>query len=73
VKLSSGSRGTVDVIYDGYDFIATNVAGDVYINNMSIAPPQKLPGACVITLGAPALGTQRRYITFDVTHPELVL
>lgn len=73
VKLSAGSLGSVDVSYDGYDFIATNVVGDVYINNMSIAPPQNLPGACVITLGAPSLGIKRHYITFDVTHPEVVL
>lgn len=73
VKLSAGSLGSVDVSYDGYDFIATNVVGDVYINNMDIAPPQNLPGACVITLGAPSLGFNRRYITFDVTHPEVVL
>lgn len=73
VKLSAGSLGSVDVSYDGYDFIATNVVGDVYINNMGITPPQNLPGACVITLGAPSLGYHRRYITFDVTHPEVVL
>ncbi|HEX8421648.1 MAG TPA: serine/threonine-protein kinase [Sphingomonas sp.] len=73
VKLSAGSLGSVDVSYNGYDFIATNVVGDVYINNMSIAPQQHLPGACVITLGGPNLGFQRRYITFDVTHPEMVL
>ena len=73
VKLSAGSLGSVDVNYDGYDFIATNVVGDVYINNMGIGPPQILPGACVITLGAPSLGYNRQYITFDVTHPEVVL
>jgi eukaryotic-like serine/threonine-protein kinase len=73
VKLSAGTLGSVDVSYDGYDFIATNVVGNVYINNMDIVPPQSLPGACVITLGAPSLGFGRRYITFDVTHPEVVL
>jgi serine/threonine-protein kinase len=73
VKLSAGSLGSVNVIYDGYDFIATNVIGDVYVNNMGITPPQNFPGACVITLGAPSLGFHREYITFDVTHPEVVL
>ncbi len=73
VKLSAGSLGSVDVSYDGYDFVVTNVVGDVYINNMGIAPPQKLPGACVITLGAPSLVQKRRYITFDLKHPEVVL
>lgn len=73
VKLSAGSLGSVDVSYNGYDFIATNVVGNVYINNTDIVPPQNLPGACVITLGAPSLGFKRRYITFDVTHPEVVL
>ena len=72
VKLSAGSLA-IDVSYDGYDFVAVKVAGDVYINNMSIAPPQPLPGACVITLGAPSLGYHRSYITFDITHPEVVL
>src|ERR1700722_9776055 len=73
VKLIAGSLGSVDVGYDGYDFTATNVVGDVYINNVVITPPQKLPGACVITMGAPSLGFNRQYITFDVTHPEVVL
>ncbi|MBB2166160.1 serine/threonine protein kinase [Gluconacetobacter sp. 1b LMG 1731] len=73
VKLSAGSLGSVNVSYNGYNFIATNVVGDVFINNMNIVPPQNLPGACVITLGAPSLGVRRRYITFDVTHPEVVL
>ena len=41
VKLSASSLGSVDVSYDGYDFIATNVVGDVYINNMGITPPQE--------------------------------
>ncbi len=73
VKLSSGSLGAINVTYDGYDFVAANVVGDVYINNMGITPAQPLPGACVITLGAPSLGYHRSYITFDVTHPEVVL
>ena len=73
VKLSAGLLGSVDVVYDGYDFTATNVAGAVYINNMMIAPPHQLPGACVITLGGSDLGAGRRYITFDVTHPEVAV
>lgn len=73
MKLSSGSLGAIDVSYDGYDFVAVKVVGDVYINNMGVTPPQPLPGACVITLGAPSLGYNRSYITFDVTHPEVVL
>jgi len=73
VKLSAGSLGSVDVSYDGYNFIATNVVGNVYINNVAVSPPHNLPGACVITLGAPSNGSNRRFITFDVTHPEVVL
>ena len=73
VKLSAGSLGSVVVSYNGYDFVANNVVGNVYVNNMLIAASQALPGACVITLGEPSLGNKRRYITFDVTHPEVVL
>lgn len=73
VQLNGGTLGSVSVTYDGYNFTATNAVGNVFINNTVIAPPQKLPGACVITLGPPSSGSQRRYITFDVTHPEMVL
>ena len=73
VKLSAGSLGSLHVRYNGHNFIATDVVGDAYINNVNIAPPQELPGACVITLGAPSQGLRREYITFDITHPEVVL
>jgi eukaryotic-like serine/threonine-protein kinase len=73
VTLSAKSLGSVDVSYDGYDFIAANPVGDVYINNTSISSPQKLTGACVVTLGAPSKQNLRQYITFDITHPEVVL
>lgn len=73
VTLSAGTLGSSKVRYDGYDFILTDVVGDIYINNINVVPPLKLPGACVITLGAPSLGKRRQYITFDVSHPEIAL
>lgn len=73
VKISSGAVGSIDVSYDGYNFIVSNVVGNVYINNIVVSPPRTLPGACVITIGSPMLGYGRSYITFDVSHPEVVL
>lgn len=73
VTLNLPNVGGIDILYDGYDFIVKNIHGDVYVNNMSVSVGYKLPGACVVTLGAPELQNLRKYITFDLSHPEIVL
>ena len=73
VTLKLPNVGGIDISYDGYDFIVKNIHGDAYINNMSVSVGYKLPGACVVTLGAPELKSRRIYITFDLSHPEIVL
>ncbi len=73
VTLNLPNIGGIDIYYDGYDFIVKNIHGDVYVNNMRVSAGYKLPGACVVTLGAPELKNRRIYITFDLSHPEIVL
>lgn len=66
--------GEITIRYDGFDFLIDKVSGEVFINNSpvtSIGDP--LPGACVVTLGAPERKAARKYITFDLSHPEIVL
>jgi serine/threonine protein kinase len=70
IKAHSAS---VRIQYDGLRFKVEAVAGDVYINNSKAFAHQVLPGSCVITIGGPALGYGRRFLSFDVSHPEVVL
>ncbi|MBZ9673954.1 serine/threonine-protein kinase [Mesorhizobium sp. ES1-3] len=70
-NLSVAGQGAFTITYDGFGFVVGNVAGSVFVNNMVAANGMVLPGACVIVLGAPALGTQRTSITVDISHPEV--
>ena len=73
VRLSLPSIGEVHIRYDGFCFRAHSVTGDVFVNNRRFVVGDELPGACVVTLGSPELANQRKYITFDLSHPEIVL
>jgi len=73
VVLSLPSMGDVEIFYDSFDFIVRALSGDVFINNRRAVIGGKLPGACVVALGAPEQKSRRRYITFDLSHPEIVL
>jgi hypothetical protein len=72
-NISAGSLGSIEIRYDGLNFIVTGFSGTVTVNNLPLKVGQSLPGACVITLGDASLGWNRRYITMDVSHPEVVL
>jgi serine/threonine-protein kinase len=73
VTLNSGALGSLRLTYDGLEFRASEVTGAVYVNNVQIADGHKLPGSCVITLGAPPLLNSRVNFTVDVSHPEVSL
>lgn len=65
--------GEVGIRYDGFNFVVDSVSGEVFINNIPVTAGDHLPGACVVTLGSPERKAARRYITFDLSHPEIVL
>ncbi|UZH01153.1 protein kinase family protein (plasmid) [Pantoea anthophila] len=67
------SHGEIVVNYTGFDFIINGVIGDVYINNSPAQVGSSLPNACLITFGRPDLGSNRRFVTFLSSHPELVI
>ncbi|MDT4878458.1 hypothetical protein FQZ97_1140570 [compost metagenome] len=73
VVLRLPTMGEVEIYYDGFRFLVQNLSGDVFVNNRRVAIGDKLPGACVVTLGAPEQKNRRRYISFDLSHPEIVL
>ena len=74
VKLAFGTIGAATIRYDGLSFIVDSVSGEVQINNRSAVVGSSLPGACVVALGAAhRRANERRFITFDISHPEIVL
>lgn len=73
VNLSLLPLGQVQIGYDGLNFKVETLTPEVYINNKRVAVGDLLPGSCVVALGGPQHGSNRRYITFDLSHPEFVL
>lgn len=74
VKLAFGTIGSIEINYNGLSFVVANVAGEVQVNNQPVTAGSALPGACVVALGAShRRSNERRYITFDISHPEIVL
>ncbi len=68
------ARGSLTVEYDGLDFRATSVTGEVWVNNIPLTPGATLSGCCVVAFGAPSRRAfDRVFITMDVSHPEVVL
>ncbi|WP_199960287.1 MULTISPECIES: serine/threonine-protein kinase [unclassified Delftia] len=74
VKLNYPNVGSAQIAYDGLRFVVQEIAGEVMINNQQVAPGYSIPGSCVVALGgAHRRGNDRKFITFDVAHPEIVL
>jgi serine/threonine protein kinase len=65
--------GSVVIEYDGDDFIAQAVKGDLFVNAARVNVGYVLPGACVIAFGGPELQNKRKYVTFDLSHPGVEL
>lgn len=66
--------GSIGIRYDGLDFVVNSVSGEVAINNRRPNVGDTLPGSCVVSLGDPSRrASERAFITFDVSHPEIVL
>lgn len=74
VNLASKGIGTISIRYSGLAFVVDSVSGEVHINNQVLSAGSELPGACVVALGAAhRRATERHFITFDISHPEIVL
>lgn len=67
------SMGGITIRYDGLRFVIESLSGAVYINNRTARVGETLPGSCVITLGAPPLGSSRTFVPFNLSHPGVVL
>ncbi|MBI6654964.1 serine/threonine protein kinase [Pseudomonas carnis] len=71
---STNNVGAVNIDYDGLKFFVAKVSGEVFINNTPGGVGYELPGSCVVALGnAQRESYNRAFITFDLSHPEIVL
>ncbi|WP_081798206.1 serine/threonine-protein kinase [Pseudomonas sp. RL] len=73
VGLRFNGVGGIVVVYDGINFEITDVEGDVYINNRGAFAGSRLHDACLLTFGRPELGSNRYWVTFSSSHPEVIL
>jgi len=73
VRLELPSIGTIEIRYSGLAFEVADVSGEIFVNSGSVVAGSRLPGCCVIAFGAAHRGSQRKYVTLDVSHPEIVL
>jgi serine/threonine-protein kinase len=74
IDLNLPSVGQIRITYDGFEFRVDLASGEVQINNRAVAAGEVIPGSCVVSLGwASRRHTERRFITFDVSNPEIVL
>jgi serine/threonine protein kinase len=69
ITLNAGTVGSLTIEYDGFDFKVSSASGAIYLNNTAAQVGSKVPGCCVITFG---IGARRRFVTFDVSHPEVM-
>lgn len=71
-KFSAGANA-IQVRYDNYSFLVDDVVGDVYINNSTAKKGEVLTEGCVLTFGAPNLGSGRAFAPFRQFTPEVVI
>lgn len=69
ITLSAEAIGSLMIEYDGFDFNVSSATGDIFLNNMTAQTGSIVPSCCVITFGT---GRKRRFVTFDVSHPEVM-
>lgn len=73
-RLELPSVGRIEIQYDGLRFRVSVASGEVFVNNSPVNAGMELPGSCVVALGmAQRKPSERAFITFDVSNPEVVL
>lgn len=74
VSLKFRDIGSLKIHYNQFEFIIEEVAGEVSVNNRKATAGDVLPGSCVIIIGGlHRHNNERAFITFDISHPEVVL
>lgn len=66
-NITCGTLGSMQIYYNGTLFIVKSYSGNVLVNNNLVVVGQALPSCCVIAFGV----VNRRFMTFDVSNPEV--
>ena len=69
INVSITPLGAISINYDGYQFTIKNQTGAVTVNNSKLSDGEILPHCCVLTFGT---SSNRKFITFDVSNPEVI-
>lgn len=69
ITLNASAIGSLTIEYSGFDFNVADSSGAVFLNNTIAKAGDAVPGCCVITFGT---GGNRRFVTFDVSSPEVM-
>jgi len=69
ITLNAGAVGSLTIEYDGINFNVSSASGAIFFNNTAALAGGIVPGCCVITFGD---RSNRRFVTFDVSHPEVM-
>ncbi|MFK0333898.1 serine/threonine-protein kinase [Rhizobium sp. NPDC090275] len=70
INVNAGTIGSIGIEYNGTDFAVISASGAVFLNNAIAKVGHIVPGCCVVTFGNP--GQSRRFVTFDVSTPEVM-
>lgn len=74
VTIKKNNIGDVQIAYNGYEFYIQSLNGEVSVNNRKPDINEILPDSCVIIIGnSHRPRRERSVITFDISHPEVVL
>ena len=73
VRVSLNQECSAVILYDGLEFRLSAVIGDVFLNGVAATAGDLLPDSCVLILGDASMEYNRKFVTFDVSHPEVVL
>ncbi len=69
VTITWGGGGSMQIFYDGFDFLVVKITGSATINNKAVVVNKKFPSCSVITL---INGKSRTFVTFDISRPEVI-
>ena len=69
IRVGDGQSGLL-IKYDGLEFIVEGLLGIVLANNSVLNQGSIIPKSCVLTI---VKGISKKYVTFDISNPEVLL
>jgi len=71
-KITFPGQNPLTIQYNGLEYNITSWPNECYINGRLVNAEISLQRSCIISIGSPAKGSSRHFITFDISQPEIV-